>query len=152
MLAAPKVGARGHGAANWPMCETMLAQLTTPIWPTPFNALTVAVFVLAAFALPALGYVFLALDIRRHLRSLKRMLICVANSAYSTPRWALPETPRCLEVLGLQLPCGEEELKRAYREKVKRLHPDRGGDKHRFLMLQSQFQEALRYVAEQSTH
>lgn len=130
----------------------MLAQTLSPLWPTPFNAFTVALFVLASFALPALGYVYLALDIRRYLRSLRRVLICVANSAYSTPRWALPETPRCLAVFGLQMPCGEEELKRAYRKKVKRLHPDRGGDKRRFLALQSQFQEALRYVAEESIH
>lgn len=125
----------------------MLAQLDTPLWPTPFDWVTVIVFIVGAFSLPALGYVFLALDIRRYLRSLKRALIRVASSAYSTPRWALPETPRCLAVFGLQAPCSEEELKSAYREKVKRLHPDRGGDKRRFLVLQSQFQEALKFVA-----
>lgn len=128
----------------------MLAQLVSPGWPTPFNAVTVAVFLLGALALPGLGYVFLALDIRRYLRSLRRALICVVQTAYSTPRWALPETPRCLAVFGLQMPCGEDDLKRAYRERVKRLHPDRGGDKRRFLVLQAQFQEALRYVTDDS--
>ena len=127
----------------------MPAPLHSAAWPTPFNVATIAAFLLAAFALPALGYVFLALDIRRYLRSLRRALIRVASSAYSTPRWALPETPRCIAVFGLQMPCSEEDLKSAYREKVKRLHPDRGGDKRRFLVLQSQFQEALSYVAEQ---
>lgn len=119
------------------------------IWPTPLDLATLAVFLLGAFCLPALGYVFMALDIRRYLRSLRRALIRVASSVYSTPHWALPETPRSIAVFGLQMPCSEEELKRAYRDKVKRLHPDRGGDKRRFLMLQSHFQEALRYVTEQ---
>lgn len=117
-------------------------------WPTPFNAATVAVFVLISFSLPALGYVFLALDIRRYLRSLNRALIRVATQIYSTPRWAHPETPRCLAVFGLQLPCTEEDLKSAYREKVKLLHPDRGGDKRRFLVLQAQFNEAMKQIGE----
>jgi len=117
-------------------------------WPTAFDAATVFVFVAAAVALPALGYVFLALDIRRYLRSLNRALIRVASQMYSTPRWALPETPRCLAVFGLQVPCTEEELMAAYREKVKKLHPDRGGDKRRFLALQAQFHEAKKHIGE----
>ncbi len=117
-------------------------------WPTAFDAATVLLFVVAAISLPALGYVFLALDIRRYLRSLNRALIRVASQLYSTPRWALPETPRCLAVFGLQIPCTEEELMSAYREKVKKLHPDRGGDKRRFLVLQAQFTEAMKQIGE----
>jgi hypothetical protein len=49
----------------------------------------------------------------------------------------------------LHMPCDEEDLKSAYRHKVKRLHPDRGGDKRRFLTLQSHFEDALRYLAQQ---
>ncbi len=120
--------------------------MSSTYWPSAFDAATVAVFLLIALSLPVLGYVFLALDIRRYLRSLNRALIRVVSQVYSTPRWAYPETPRCLAVFGLQFPCSEEDLKSAYREKVKRLHPDRGGDKRRFLVLQAQFSEALKHV------
>jgi hypothetical protein len=119
-------------------------------WPSTFDSVTVLAFVLAAVLLPSLGYVFLALDIRRYLRSLTRTLVRVASSAYSTPRWALPETPRCVAVFGLQMPCTQDDLMRAYREKVKTLHPDRGGDKRRFIMLQSQLQEAMKHVEKET--
>jgi curved DNA-binding protein CbpA len=39
---------------------------------------------------------------------------------------------------------------RSYRKKVKRLHPDRGGDQRRFLLLQADFEQSLQYVREQS--
>lgn len=119
-----------------------------PNWPTAADSVPLTIFLVAAISLPALGYVFLALDIRRYLRSLSRAMIRVATGAYSTPRWALPETPRCVAVFGLQMPCSEEELMKAYRTKVKDLHPDRGGDKRRFVMLQSQLKEALKYVGD----
>jgi hypothetical protein len=37
-------------------------------------------------------------------------------------------------------------LLEAYRAKVKTLHPDRGGDQKRFLILQRQFEQASRYI------
>jgi hypothetical protein len=36
----------------------------------------------------------------------------------------------------------------AYRQKVKELHPDHGGDERRFLILQAQFEEALTLIAD----
>ena len=42
-------------------------------------------------------------------------------------------------------------MKRAYRTRVKQLHPDRGGDQRRFLQLQAHFEEALALLAERAT-
>jgi curved DNA-binding protein CbpA len=44
------------------------------------------------------------------------------------------------------MPCDESDVMRAYRARVKTLHPDRGGDKKQFLLLQKQFEESLDYV------
>jgi hypothetical protein len=48
-----------------------------------------------------------------------------------------------LERLGLSLPVTPEDVKQAYREKVKQAHPDRGGDSQQFRALQQAFDEAL---------
>jgi hypothetical protein len=65
------------------------------------------------------------------------------------PAWARQETPRCLVALGLRMPCTEADVLRSYRKKVKRLHPDRGGDQRRFLVLQADFEQAIAYLREQ---
>lgn len=117
-------------------------------WPDSFDlALVAALFVLVV-ALPAVGYAFMFVDIRRYLRSLRRGLIVLASLGQDAPWWQYRESPSCLAAFGLTLPCSEEDLKRAYRERVKQLHPDRGGDKKRFLRLQSQFEEALRLLGD----
>jgi curved DNA-binding protein CbpA len=46
------------------------------------------------------------------------------------------------------MPCTEDDVMRAYRKKVKRLHPDRGGDQRRFLVLQSDFEQAIAFIRE----
>ena len=100
-----------------------------------------------AFLLPALGFVFMALDLRTYYRSLRRSLALVTRRLYGIPDWARHDTPRAIAALGLRLPCSEEDLKRAYRKRVKKLHPDHGGDERRFLLLQAHFEEALAIVA-----
>lgn len=40
------------------------------------------------------------------------------------------------DVLGISVSAPEEEVKRAYREKAKEHHPDKGGDKEQFIRLQ----------------
>ena len=54
------------------------------------------------------------------------------------------------DLLGVSKSADAEELKRAYRKRVKRLHPDHGGDERRFLILQAQFEQALTIVGEAS--
>jgi hypothetical protein len=122
---------------------TMIAELR---WPDGFDLGVLVFFAALMIGLPALGYVFLVLDIRAYLRSLRRALVKVTNYFPHLPAWARLETPRCIAVFELAWPCTEEQLRRAYRKKVKLSHPDRGGDPQRFLVLQEQFQEALELV------
>ena len=116
--------------------------------PSPdfFDLTMLAAFFAVAFGLPALGYVFMALDIRRWLRSLRRALVVVIRAAPTTPYWILMDRPPCLTTLDLSLPCTEADVLRAYREKFKELHPDRGGDLDRFIRLQKHFEQAVDLV------
>lgn len=116
----------------------------------PANAVDAVVlfgFVAIAFLLPAAGYVCMVLDLRAYLHTLRRSLIKVGSYVFDEhPEWARSETPRAIAALGLRMPCSEDDLKHAYRQRVKRLHPDHGGDERRFLLLQSQFEEALAII------
>ena len=109
----------------------------------PIDLLATAIFLAVVILVPLVGYVFMVLDFRAYLRSLRRGLILAAQAFAGMPAWARQHTPRSIAALGLQLPCTEEDLKRAYRERVMQLHPDRGGDQKRFMILQAQFEEAL---------
>jgi hypothetical protein len=114
----------------------------------PLDTTVITVFLAVVLFVPLAGYVFMVLDFRAYLRSLKRVVIVATQSFTGLPGWAKVYTPRSIAALGLQMPCTEEDLKRAYRQKVKHLHPDHGGDQRRFLMLQAQFEEALKIVGE----
>lgn len=103
-------------------------------------------FVAAAVVAPAAGYAFMVFDFRAYLRSLRRVLVRVAYYVPELPQWAQHETPRCVAAFGLRIPCSEEELKRAYLSQVKELHPDRGGDRRRFMILQGHFEAALAVI------
>ncbi len=126
----------------------MAPYLTSDSWPNTLDAVLTAAFLLVVVGVPLAGYVFLVLDIRAYLRSLRRGLaVVVSNLPFAdVPAWARSHTPRAIAALGLQLPCSEADLMRAYRRRVKSLHPDRGGDQRRFLRLQADFEEALALV------
>lgn len=117
-------------------------------WPDSIDTTVTAAFLLAVLGIVFSGYVFMVLDYRAYLRSLHRALVKVINYLPHVPEWAKVETPRCIAAFGLRMPCCEQDLKRAYRTKVKKLHPDRGGDKRRFLILQQNFEEAAEFLAE----
>jgi len=118
-------------------------------WPRDgADAIATLVFLAIAFGAPALGYFFMVVDIRAYLRALKGALIVVRNHLPHIPTWANQYTPNCVRSLGLQMPCREEDVKRAYRKLAETLHPDRGGDRHRFMTLQEQFEDAMTYVRE----
>jgi hypothetical protein len=120
-------------------------------WPNALDIVATTTFLAVAILLPALGFVFMVLDFRAYLRSLKRGLVSLGH--YMTlggiPQWARQETPRAVAAFGLRMPCTEEDLKRAYRQRVKQLHPDHGGDERRFLLLQAHFEEALGLLSTQ---
>ncbi len=116
-------------------------------WPNSLDLATTVVFLALVVLVPAAGYVFMVLDFRAYLRSLKRGLIVATQVFRGIPGWAQPQTPRAIAALGLRLPCTEADLKQAYRQRVKQMHPDHGGDQQRFLRLQADFEEALAYLA-----
>jgi hypothetical protein len=58
----------------------------------------------------------------------------------------LPVIPACFQVLGLTMPCSQEDLKEAYRQKAKLTHPDGGGCAEAFLALQQCYEEALEFL------
>jgi VanZ family protein len=60
------------------------------------------------------------------------------------------ERPDFLTRLGVLLPCSEEDVKAAYREKVKAAHPDHGGSREAFLQLEEDFQNSLQYATVQA--
>lgn len=110
------------------------------------DLILVALYLVLVFGLPLLGYVFLVMDIRAYLRALKGALVIVKNHIPGLPAWARQYTPGSLRSLGLDMPCTEEDVKRAYRALAEKMHPDRGGDRQKFLVLQAQFEEAMEFV------
>jgi hypothetical protein len=101
----------------------------------------------SALVLPTLGYAAMVADFRAYLRSLRRALVLVSHYRPELPGWVRRTTPNCLLALGLTMPCTEEDVLVAYRRKVKLLHPDLGGDRREFLLLQAQFEQAMSLVA-----
>lgn len=53
--------------------------------------------------------------------------------------------PDFLLKLGLMLPCSPEDVRQAYREKVRTAHPDHGGDVAEFRAIQEAYEKALEY-------
>ncbi|HZZ27444.1 MAG TPA: J domain-containing protein [Pirellulales bacterium] len=119
-------------------------------WPDALDLAATCLLLGGLLALTLSGHVLLVLDVRVWLRTFRRALIVVTNHLPTIPHWARMQTPRCLTALGLRLPCDEEQLMRTYRQQVKQLHPDRGGDRKRFMRLQANFEEALAFLRNQA--
>jgi cytochrome b561 len=129
-----------------PAAPPILAETSPPAWPDGLDA-SVTVFYLALlFGIPLLGYVFMIVDFRRYLRSLRRALVVVSRAVPVAPYWSLLQRPACLRAFGLELPCTEEDVLAAYREQAKTTHPDLGGDLQQFLQLQKHLEQALALV------
>ena len=130
--------------------DATVGSLVSP-WPDAVDRAALAAYLLVAFGVPVLGYAFMVVDFRRYLRSLRRALVTVAGVARGvSPYWAVRDRPPCLQALALDLPCTEEAVLAAYRQRVKDLHPDRGGDLQQFLRLQKHFEQALHLVRSQA--
>lgn len=121
-------------------------------WPDAFDTAVLVYCMVLFVGLPALGYYFLACDVRSHMRRFRNAMVLVTRYATRLPAWVTKEkwvsgqTPRCLANLGLTIPFTEAELLHAYRQKVKQAHPDRGGDPAAFLLLQRYFEEAKTFL------
>ena len=112
------------------------------------DGIAVITYLLLIIGLPLIGYWLMIVDIRAYLRALKGALVIVKNHIPGLPSWAKQYTPASLRSMGLEMPCSEQEVKRAYRVLAERLHPDRGGDRQKFLELQRHFEEAMEFVRE----
>lgn len=125
--------------------------LEAPPWPDGVDGTLTLLYLGVIIGLPLLGYLVMVLDFRRYLRSLRRAMVYVSHSVQTMPYWAVREQPGCLAALDLRMPCSEEEVMAAYRERVKDLHPDRGGDLQAFLKLQKHFEQAIYLVRGQAS-
>lgn len=150
---------RGGGSNAKDTCvpiDSLLQLAVAPDIPQPLvrdsGALVALVlFCTIALGVPLLGNMLMVSDIRRYLRSLRRTLVAVSHAVTpGIPYWARRQRPPCLETLGLQFPCTEEQVLAAYRQKVKELHPDKGGSLHKFLQLQKHYEQAMYLVRTKS--
>ena len=117
-------------------------------WPDAFDWVAIVGVLVVGLGLPLAGYAFMVLDYRTYLRSLRRALSVVRGYATSLPAWVARDTPPCFALLGLRPPCSQAEILAAYRERVKRAHPDRGGSRHEFARLQRHFEQAMALAAD----
>ncbi len=110
------------------------------------DSLGVAWFLAVFFGLPILGWLAMVIDYRAYLRSLRRALVVVRKYSLEAPLWALLDRPSCLRSFDLEPGCTREEIMVAYRRRVKQVHPDHGGDRRSFDLLQQDLRDALRLV------
>src|SRR4051812_5294376 len=87
-------------------------------WPDGIDWIVTAAYFALIIGVAIAGYVFMALDIRAYLRSLRRVLVVIGQYRMDLPDWIRKDKPRCIEALGLTLPCTTEEVLSAYRTKV----------------------------------
>jgi hypothetical protein len=112
-------------------------------WPDGIDWVVTAAYLALIVGVVVAGYACMVLDIRAYLRSLRRTLVLITHYRMELPDWIRRDKPRCIEALGLTLPCTTDEVLSAYRAKVKDVHPDRGGDSRKFLLLQQHFEQAM---------
>ena len=123
--------------------------MTSHIWPNSFDLIVTCGYLALIVGIPLLACTSVSLHIRDYLRSLRRALVVLTHYRFELPEWVRKDRPRCIQALGLSLPCTTDEVLAAYRRKVKRLHPDLGGNTKDFLQLQEHFQQALALAAKQ---
>ena len=113
---------------------------------------TIALYVGGIILLPLMGYWLTIVDIRAYMRAIKGVLVKVRSRFHDdegneiVPEWVLRDTPPCITALGLSWPCTEVQIKDAYRKLAEKNHPDLGGNRQKFLALQSHFEQAVRLV------
>lgn len=115
-------------------------------WPDWIDITILAVAGLGVLIALLLGLGYWFTDFRVWLKACSRKLILVRDYLPQIPLWARHKTPRSLRVFGLKLPCDEQDLLQAYRQMVKGIHPDHGGDLETFMKLQSDFEEARQFL------
>lgn len=80
-------------------------------------------------------------------KSRRQQIIDEFFRAYEAARQANRSLAPCLSLLGLSWPCTVQEIKQAFRSKVKTVHPDHGGNSADFQALHRAYKEALMLVS-----
>lgn len=117
-----------------------------------FTVATILIVVTGLLLAPILGWILLIADFVYRKRT-GRSLIQISNFSDVLPEWVAREAkrrkiiPRCLQTFDLELPCSQEQLLEAYREKAKEVHPDTGGSRQEFLRIQRDFEEARSLIS-----
>jgi hypothetical protein len=124
----------------------MASLLFARAWPDWIDRAIIGTYCLGVLLLPLAGYWLMVLDIRAYLRALRGALVKVVFHFPNVPTWARYETPACLRALGLHLPCTAQDVKDAYLRLAERLHPDRGGDRRKFLQLTRNVEAAIQFL------
>jgi hypothetical protein len=130
-----------------PYLSLLAAAVPPKAWPDGIDLTVTLGYLAMLVAMAVFAPVSMGLHVRAYLRSLRRALMIVTGYREELPEWVRRQTPRCILALGLTMPCTADDIRAAYRRKVKRLHPDRGGDRRQFLRLQAHFEQALAVVA-----
>ena len=76
--------------------DSLLLLADAKPWPTGSIRPSIAWYVAIAFGVPILGYVFMVLDYRAYLRSLRRAIMVVTSYRTELPEWMRKNTPRCI--------------------------------------------------------
>jgi hypothetical protein len=126
-----------------PTTDQFMGVNPVPSWPDGIDLTVLATYFAILLVLIIAAHVTAILDIRAYLRSLRRALVLISNYGHELPAWVRRDTPRCIQALGLRCPCTADDVLAAYRQKVKLLHPDRGGNRQDFLKLQQHFEQAM---------
>lgn len=113
---------------------------------TAIDSVGMAWFLGLFVGLPVLGWLAMVVDYRAYLRSLRRALVLISHYRLESPLWALRQRPECLQAFDLDPGCTREAVMAAYRQRVKEVHPDYGGDRRQFEALQQHLRNALKLV------
>jgi hypothetical protein len=113
------------------------------VWPDGIDQSIIVAYVAIIVGLPVFGYVLAYIDWRAQYRRLRRALVLVSHYSRELPAWVRRDAPPCLQAFDLRVPFTQAELLAAYRQRVKQSHPDRGGDRKKFLQLQQFFEQAM---------
>jgi hypothetical protein len=117
-------------------------------WPDGIDLIVTLGYLALLVGVAIFTPVSMGLHVRAYLRSLRRAIMVLTGYRTELPAWVRQQTPRCILALGLTMPCTADDVRAAYRRRVKRLHPDRGGDRRQFLRLQAHFEQALAFVVD----
>lgn len=72
-----------------------------------------------------------------------QVFVTLTTMAVANPSTVQTPQPPCLVHLGLSLPCTAEDVRVAFQKRVRKVHPDRGGDIEAFVRLRAAYHEAL---------